>query len=144
MKTRSFLKQLDHDCIVEAIRRAESKTTGELRVHVSNHAVQDVEAEAAKRFESLGMTATRERNGVLLYLAPRTRRFAVIGDQAIHARCGHEFWTAIAAAMESKLRAGRFTEAIIDGVERAGEALARLFPRGAGNPNELTDEVSED
>jgi uncharacterized membrane protein len=146
LKAKYFLKQLDHDRIVAAIREAEARSRGELRVHVANRDIGDAEQAAAKQFEAFGMTATAERNGVLIYVAPRSRKFAVIGDTGIHARCGPEFWKEVAAAMESDFREGRFTEGIVKGVTRAGEALARHFPRapGAADANELPDEVTEE
>jgi uncharacterized membrane protein len=136
MQTKAFLGELDNERIVEAIRKAESCSRGEIRVHVSNRKVDDPQAAAAAVFEKLGMTRTAERNGVLVFVAPRSQRFAVIGDEGIHQRLGVAFWSAM----------GRFTEAIVKGVTRAGEALATHFPRGEGvcDVNELSDAVSED
>jgi uncharacterized membrane protein len=146
MKPKAFLKQLDHDRIVAAIREAEARSRGELRVHVANRDVDDVQQAAAKQFEAFGMTATAERNGVLIYVAPSSRKFAVIGDTGIHERCGASFWSEIASAMEAEFREGRFTDGIVKGVARAGEALATHFPRAAGgaDTNELPDEVTEE
>jgi uncharacterized membrane protein len=145
MKTRQFLDRLDHERILGAIREAESRSRGEVRVHVSNQKPADVENAAAAQFERLGMTATALRNGVLIYVAPPAQQFAVIGDLAIHERGGPGFWAAIAQAMEEDFRAGRFTEGIVKGVERAGEALATHFPRtDQRDVNELADQVTED
>ena len=156
MQTKSFLGALDHERIVKAIQDAEARSRGEVRVHVSQKAVQDaqpnttpeaaVQTAAARQFETLGMTQTAERNGVLLFVAPVSQTFAVIGDEGIHARLGPDFWKDVAAAMEADFRAGRFTEGIVKGVARAGEALATHFPRtkGATDANELPDEVTED
>lgn len=145
MRLKSFLKRVDHDRIVSAIRTAEASSRGEIRVHASNRVVDDVETEAAAQFDRLGMTATRERNGVLIYVAPRSRRFAVIGDRGIHERCGPGFWSEVAKAMEEDFRHGRFTDGLVKGIERAGEVLAAHFPRAAQpDVNELPDTVSED
>jgi len=146
MQTRSFLDTLDHDHIVKAIQDAEARSRGEVRVHVSRQAVSDVESAAARQFEALGMTRTAERNGVLLFVAPVSQTFAVIGDEGIHARCGPDFWKDVAAAMETDFRAGRYTDGIVKGVARVGEALATHFPReeGTADTNELSDEVTED
>jgi uncharacterized membrane protein len=146
MQTKSFIGTLDHDRIVKAIQDAEARSRGEVRVHVSKQAVPDAESAAARQFEALGMTRTAERNGVLLFVAPVSQTFAVIGDQGIHARCGPAFWKDVAAAMETDFRAGRYTDGIVKGVARAGEALATHFPRpeGTADTNELSDEVTED
>jgi len=146
MQTKNFLDTLDHERIVKAIQDAESRSRGEVRVHVSRQAVQDPETAAARQFEALGMTRTAERNGVLLFVAPVSQTFAVIGDEGIHARCGPDFWKDVAAAMETDFRAGHYTDGIVKGVARVGEALATHFPRqeGTADANELSDEVTED
>ena len=145
MKPDSFLGRLDHDRVVAAIRAAEERSRGEIRVHVARKAVADPQRAAAALFEKLGMHATGERNGVLLFVAPASQRFAVVGDQGIHEKMGPEFWKDVAAAMEEDFRQGRFTDGIVKGVAKAGDALATHFPRTGGpDVNELPDEVSED
>jgi uncharacterized membrane protein len=146
MQTKAFLNALDHERIVKAIAQAEACSRAEVRVHVSNQAVDDPQKAAAAQFEKLGMTRTSERNGVLIYVAPRSRKFAILGDSGIHQSCGQSFWQDVAAAMEADFRAGRFTDGIVKGVARAGEALGTHFPRREGvcDINELKDEVSED
>lgn len=145
MKPKAFLSQLEHGRIVEAIRAAEGRSRGEVRVHVSSQKVDDAQAAARAQFESLGMAGTAERNGVLIYVAPESQTFAVIGDSGIHEHCGAGFWSDVAAAMQDDFRAGRFTDGIVKGVERTGSALAEKFPRTeAADRNELSDDVSED
>jgi uncharacterized membrane protein len=146
METKSFLGALDHERIVKAIQDAEARSRGEVRVHVSQKAVADAHAAAARQFEALGMTQTAEGNGVLLFVAPVSQTFAVVGDEGIHARCGPQFWKDVAAAVEADFRAGRFTDGIVKGVTRVGDALATHFPRseGGADRNELADEVTED
>ena len=144
MKPRTFLGRLDHDRIVAAIRAAEERSRGEIRVHVTHKPVEDAERAAAALFEKLGMTATADRNGVLLFVAPARQRFAVVGDKGIHEKCGEGFWKDVASAMEEDFRQGRFTEGIVKGVAKAGDALAAHFPRTGGpDVNELPDEVSD-
>jgi uncharacterized membrane protein len=142
--TDAFVDALDDQRIVAAIREAESRTRAEIRVHVAEDAVDDAQAAGARVFEALGMTATAERNGVLLFVVPASRRFVVLGDSAIHERCGERFWSAVAEAMAAEFRAGRFTEGILAGIAAVAAELARQFPRspGDGDRNELPDSVS--
>jgi len=146
MQPKAFLNALDHERIVKAIAQAEACSRAEVRVHVSSGSVDDPHQAAAAQFEKLGMTATAERNGVLIYVAPRSQKFAIIGDSGIHQSCGQSFWQEVAAAMEADFRAGRFTDGIIKGLARTGEALGEHFPRREGvcDINELKDEVTED
>jgi uncharacterized membrane protein len=90
------------------------------------------------------MHQTKHRNAVLIFVAPRSRTFAAIGDEAVHARCGDDFWRELADAMTAYFKRGDFTEGLVHGISRAGELLAAHFPREPDDRNELPDEVIED
>ena len=98
MHPRTFSNHLHLDTIVAAIRDTEHKTTGEIRVSISPKKIYDAVAAAQAEFLRLGMNKSPERNGVLIFVAPRTHQFAVIGDAAVHAKCGEEFWRKLADA----------------------------------------------
>ena len=84
MRTKEFLTKLEHDRIVEAIRAAESKTSGQIRVFIQRGELDvDPLGAAQKKFQRLGMHKTPERNAVLIFVAPRAHKFAVVGDKAI-------------------------------------------------------------
>ena len=89
------------------------------------------------------MTQTRHRNGVLIFLAPRSRTFAVIGDTGVHEKCGDSFWRELADAMSEYFKRGDFTAGLVHGIERAGALLAEHFPPAAGDRNELPDDIEE-
>lgn len=144
MRAKEFLSKLQQSEIAAAIREAEQKTSGEIRVFVSRKTVDDSIAAATAEFERLGMTRTRQRNGVLIYVAPRSQKFAVLGDEAVHQRCGAEFWKTLAAQMEEQFRNQEFTRGIVLAVNKAGDLLAKEFPRRADDRNELPDKVAGD
>ena len=129
MHLKKFINQLPHDTLVAAIRDAETNTSGQIRVLISHKSVTDSVAAAQKEFARLGMTKSPERNGVLIFVTPRTRTFAVIGDAGVHAKCGDDFWQELAQAMTGYFRKSEFTEGIVHGVRKAGELLAKHFPR---------------
>ena len=139
-----FFTQFDSDRIVRAIGDAESRTSAEIRVHVTRRKPTNLEERALRRFHLLGMTKTAGRNGVLIYIAPNARRFHILGDEAIHEKAGPEFWTSVAAAMEGHFRKGEFTEGVIEAVRTVGEALAAHFPRAADDRDELPNTVDEE
>lgn len=141
MSKPQFIQQLRETEIVAAIRAAERKTSGELRVFISDKDAADPVAAAQEQFTRLGMTRSRERNAVLIYLVPGTRKFAVIGDTGVHARCGNAFWQELARSMSEHFRKAEFTEGIVQGITRAGELLAEHFPRRPDDSNELPDRV---
>ena len=141
---KQFLSQLDHDRIVAAIGESEKATSGQIRVHVTRRRPADLEARARRRFEKLGMTQTRHRNGVLIYIAPNLRQFQILGDTGVHEKCGDDFWKETAREIQEHFRRGAFTDGILRGIEKVGRVLAEHFPREAGDTNELPDEVTED
>lgn len=140
----NFFSKLDSDRIVGAIADTEKRSSGEIRVHVTLRKPSNLEERARRRFELLGMTRTAERNGVLIYIAPKLRRFQILGDSGIHEKCGDDFWKETAAAMEERFRRGEFTEGLVHGIGKVGEVLAAHFPSESGDRNQLPDEVTED
>ncbi len=144
-KSRPFFDGLDRPAIVAAIQRAEAKSLGEIRVHLHHGAVPDARAEAEKAFLKLGMDRTIRGTGCLVFIAPESRAFAVIGGSGIHGKVGGAFWTGARDAALALFAEGRFTDGIVVAVDSLGDALATHFPKtGEGDTNELPDEVSED
>lgn len=140
---KSFFEKVDHDRIVAAIAAAEKKTSGEIRVHVHHASVADPIASGKKVFEKLGMTKTAEKNGVLVFVAPRSKSFAILGDSGIHEKCGDDFWSETAAAMSDHFRKEDFSGGIVATVEALGSELAEHFPRGHKDRDELSNEIDE-
>src|SRR5438309_8886879 len=144
MRTKEFLSKLEHDQIVQAIRDAESKTSGQIRVFIQRGKLEvDPLIAARKKFQRLGMRKTPERNAVLIFVAPRAHKFAVIGDEGIHQRCGEELWQRLVNQMRDHFRNEKFSEAILDAIREAGCALAAHFPRRSTSTGALPDEVVE-
>ena len=144
MRTREFLTKLEHDRIIEAIREAESKTSGEIRVLIQRGKLKSDPLVAAQRkFHRLGMHKTRERNAVLIFVVPRAHKFAVVGDKGIHEKCGDEFWQSIVERMRNHFQNERFSDAMVEAVNEIGNVLAREFPKTPQDTNELPDDVIE-
>ena len=143
MRTKEFLGKLEHDRIAKAIATAEATTSGEIRVFIQRGNVADAVSDARDQFERLGMTQTRERNAVLVFVAPRAQKFAVIGDRGVYEKCGEPFWEALTQAMRPHFQAQHFTDAIVHAVREAGSLLAQHFPRRPDDRNELPNAVEE-
>jgi uncharacterized membrane protein len=144
MRTKEFLSKLEHDRIVQAIRDAESKTSGQIRVFIQRGKVAvDPLVAAQKKFRRLGMHKTPERNAVLIFVAPRAHKFAVVGDKAIHEKCGEPFWQKLVDAMREHFRNEKFSHAVVEAIEEAGKALASHFPRTPTSSGQLPDSVIE-
>jgi uncharacterized membrane protein len=130
--------------ILEAIRKAELSTSGEIRVHVRPKCGEDPMKEARKLFHRLKMDRTRHRNGVLIFVAWKSRRFAILGDEGIHIKVGEDFWKNARDVMQETFLRGDVVGGIVAGVRQVGEKLKSHFPEDADNPDELPNEVSED
>ena len=144
MRTKEFLNRLDHPRITEAIAAAERTTSGEIRVFIERGEIKtDALPLAQQKFLELGMDKTAERNAILILVAPRAQKFAVVGDEGVHAKCGAEFWQQLVETMRAHLKREQFTDALVEAIESAGELLARYFPRRADDRNELPDQPLE-
>lgn len=132
--------------IEDAVRDAERRTSGEVRVHIEENrpAGREALARAIEVFHALAMHRTEQRNGVLFYVATETRNFAVIGDAGIDAVVPPGFWDGVRDRVLADFRHGRYAEGLVAGLALAGEQLARYFPYDAAtDQNELPDTVSQ-
>ena len=141
MTRKQLLQTIDQEKVKEAIRRAEHRTSGEIRVSVAPLFWGNVDKAANKAFVRMGMTATSERNGVLFFVVPARRKFVVLGDRGIREKVGQEFWDRVAAVLSERFRASDFTGGLVRGIEEVGEQLAVHFPYQSGDQDELPDEV---
>jgi len=143
MRTKEFLGKLEHDRIVNAIRDAESKTSGEIRVFIQRGKLHvDPLVAAQKRFHRLGLHKLPERNAVLIFVAPRAHKFAIVGDRAIHEKCGEELWQRLVERMREHFRGEKFSHALVEAIHEIGDALAAHFPKGSTSI-ELPDQIVE-
>lgn len=144
LKAKPFFSDKEKEQILAAIEAAEKRTSGEIRVHVEPGSGKDPLARARKVFEKLGMTGTKLRNGVLIYLATKDRRFAIIGDQGIDRVVPENFWEETKERMGQLFKEGRFADGVCHGIRSVGEILAVHFPYQSDDVNELSDEISEE
>lgn len=142
MKAANYFSKEQQKQIVEAIQQAETNTSGEIRVHIESKCNEDVLDHAAWLFNYLKMDTTAQRNGVLIYLAVESKKFAIIGDKGINAVVPTDFWDTTKEKMKSHFSQGQLTEGIVSAVLAAGEHLKAFFPYQSDDVNELSDEIS--
>ncbi len=135
----------EEESIVNAIVLAEQKTSAEIRVHIGKQKkVVDVVSVASQSFNSLGMHKTAERNGVLIFLLPKSKQFAIIGDKGINSKVDGLEWVEIRNQMQVHFQQEEFLKGVIHGIEKAGSLLSRYFKPNKSNPNELRNALSQD
>ena len=128
--------------VVEAIRQAELNTSGEIKVHIENHCRGDVEERSLYVFNRLKLNETQLHNGVLIYLAVKDRKFAIMGDEGINDVVEDNFWNDIKDLMLNYFKEGRFTEGLEQSIQRCGEKLKAYFPYQSDDINEIPDDIS--
>lgn len=142
-QVEDFLTASQEAEIVEAIRRAEQNTSGEIRVHIEKTTSIAAFDRAMEVFHLLKMDNTKLQNGVLIYLAVDDHSFVICGDKGIDAVVPGDFWDCTRDAMQQQFRQGNFTQGLVDGITRAGEKLQQYFPWEQGDTDELSNEISK-
>jgi uncharacterized membrane protein len=139
-----FLSPQEEQEVIEAIRQAEAKTSGEIRVHLEkNTSNLDVFKRATALFHELKMDNTKEGNGVLIYVAVNSKQFAICGDQGINKVVEKDFWERTILLMQQHFKAGHFKQGLVEGILMAGQELQNYFPWHSTDTNELTNEISK-
>ena len=144
----TFFDASERQAIRAAIAAAETRTSGEIRVHLApvtkSPDPQAPRTAAEAVFEAIGMTATAERNGVLLYISVADHRFAVVGDKAIDEKVANDFWVGITNQLAADFKRKRFAPGTVAAIGVIAEELGRHFPRTSTDVNELSDDISTD
>jgi uncharacterized membrane protein len=140
-KKKVFILQ-EETRVVEAIRAAEKRTSGEVRVYIESKCryVNPVDR-AAEVFFSLQMERTKDRNAVLVYVAYKHRQAAIFGDEEIHRRVGSGFWEAEIAKMLRHFSEEEFSDGLVAVIHDIGEVLSKEFPFERDDKNELPDDI---
>jgi len=142
VSAQDFFSTWEQNQIRTAIEKAELDTSGEIRIHVENLCKGDALDRAAFIFKQLGMEKTELRNGVLIYLAIKDRKFAIIGDKGINAVVPEGFWNDIKQNMLDSFQKNEFCTGLCKAIESVGEHLKKYFPYKKDDVNELKDDIS--
>jgi len=142
-RKKEFFNAEEKHRIVEAVREAEQRTSGEIRVFVASRCkYMDAIDEAAEIFFGLEMQKTEQRNAVLIYVALKDRQLAVFGDEGIHKKVGDEYWQDKVKKMIHNFNRDNYAEGIRQCVLEVGEALHSHFPYDRQvDKNELPDDI---
>jgi uncharacterized membrane protein len=138
----TILNREEDQRVVEAIRQAERNTSGEIKVHIENRCKGNVEQRSLFIFDKLKLNETQLRNGVLIYLAIKDHKFAILGDKGINDVVEDNFWNDVKDLMLNQFKEGRFAEGLEQGIMRCGEKLKAYFPYQSDDINEIPDDIS--
>jgi uncharacterized membrane protein len=140
---KMFFTEEEQKRIVVAIKEAEKNTSGEIKVHITtSSAWEDVVKQAAAVFDKLNLEKTKQRNGVLIYIAKDDRQFAIWADKGINEVVPEGYWESTIDLMRSYMKVGQYAEGVIKGIHMVGTKLKKYFPIQKDDINELSDEIS--
>lgn len=142
-KVEDFLTKAEEQEVVEAIRLAEKNTSGEIRVHLEKKTASDPIKRAVEVFNELNMNQTNLRNGVIVYVAVKSKQFAIYGDEGINNKVGDDFWNSTKDIMLKNFKKGANKLALVEGIQNIGEQLKKHFPFQDDDTNELSNEISK-
>ncbi len=140
---KKLLSKKETAQLINAIEAAELKTSGEIRVHIEKDLKEEtITAACEKMFYKLNMQNTKHRNGILFYLAYKSKAFAVWGDEGIHAKVKHEFWESITNRAIQFFKKEDYITGLEKAIELCGEKLVEHFPLEEDDKNELPNKIS--
>ncbi len=143
MKVKHFLSKVEHDRVQLAIRSAEKGTSGDIVLYISHRKAEDPLAAANHEFRKLRLETATDKNSLLIYLAPKSQKFAVVGGTALHEKVGQAWWDELIALLTRHFKESRYTEGLVATIEQAGHALKTHFPASSSDRTGQKDIVEE-
>jgi uncharacterized membrane protein len=133
----------DKIAISKAIEEAEKQTSGEIRVHVDNKCSGDPVKEAISHFYRLEMFKTKDRNGILIYVAKEDRKLAIIGDKNINQKVPTDYWESTKNQLVESFKKEEYVIGLINAISDVGDKLKSYFPYNEDDKNELENVLSQ-
>ena len=130
VRRRALHQFVDKERVREAIDAAERKTSAVIQVAVAPYFWGNVRRAAERAFDKVGLGKSHDRNGVLFFIVPSRRAFAIIGGTSAHEALGQPMWDSAAALMREHFAAGNPTAGLILAIEEIGDLLSEPFPYG--------------
>jgi uncharacterized membrane protein len=113
--------------IAAAIAAAEDGTTGRIAVREIPDRSVDAFDRAKREFGRIGLQRHEHANAALILVAPKARRFAIVGDRALHERVGDAFWDDVVEKSTPFFARGETEAGILYAVARLGDVLHAHF-----------------
>lgn len=143
-KPKAILNAEESAVITKAIEQAEQKTSGEIRVFIEQYCrFVNATDRAIEIFDQLQMQKTKERNGVVVYLATKDKQIAIWGDEGIHTKVGNSFWNEMVQKAILNFNASNYIQGLTDIIGKIGEALEKHFSyEKSKDQNELSNNIA--
>lgn len=143
MNFKTLLSDSEKQLLVAAIKAAEEKTVGEIKVHIDNYCAGDVLIKAQSLFDKLKMYETKERTGVLIYIACKDKKMAILGDQGIHKIVRDQYWNNLVQQCIQYFKEEQYFLGLQHALQEVSVVLHEHFPStSTSNHNEISNDIS--
>jgi uncharacterized membrane protein len=143
---QKYLSESDLEQIKLEIAKIEKTTCGEIRLSIREkrslwEKLYKCHELAVKDFEKLGMTNTKEKTGILIFIIFEERYFDILADDGIYSKIPDSTWNSIETKIVDEFRDEGYLKGILHIIDRMGDVLCKEFPRKTDDVNELPDEI---
>jgi uncharacterized membrane protein len=128
VKLKHFLNRLEHERVHRAVQSAEKETSVRIVVYISHRRVTDPMKAGHQVFKKLKLETEKERAGLLFFIAPQSRKFAVLGGTALHEKLGQAWWDRLVQVLSADFRREKFTDGLVSVLDEIAPALKLHFP----------------
>ncbi len=97
--------------------------------------------EAMRQFLAQGLHLTEARTGVLIFASVAERYAEIVADAGINAKVSPQVWEAAMGALISAIKNGRTADGFVAAVDHCAAVLAKHFPPGSINRDELPNKL---
>ena len=139
---KEILSDEEKKALVDLIHVAEQETSCEIKVHLNDNCKGDVLQKACELLNSLGLVKTKARNGIILYLAVKDRKYAIAGDEGILARVPNDFWTETNQESIAFFKKEQYFEGLQHSILQITKTVKTDFPVEAEDHNEISNDIS--
>jgi len=142
MSVSTFFSKEEQTAIIDTIKETEKKTSIEIRIHIESSCKENIFDHAAYVFKKLKMHKTKQRTGILLYLALQDKKYAILGDIGVNQYVNNTFWEILCNDLKKDFENENFSEGIIKSIIRCGKELELHLPVGKDDIDELPNTVN--
>lgn len=103
------------------------------------HTREIVHRQCLANFLATGITETRDRTGILIYISEFERIVHVLADRGIHKMASDSYWNDQVNLVVKGLKTGRGCDALCEAIGQIGDKLAEHFPPRPDDTNELSN-----
>lgn len=141
---RAELKELS-----ERIAKIESRSRAEIRIvvrhrrHWSERKLTPRQI-AEREFHILGMTGTKWRTGILIFILLKDRKFEIVVDKGVIEVVPSTFWNGIALKLSKHFSETNFYKGLVEVLKEVEDLVVEKLPAINPHADELPNDVIEE